>query len=74
MNLKKINYIGLWKGVRKKMDKLKEAILKEYANIRIEKGDNTLQFEEMILLLDMLDASTLGDILADIKAYRKTTV
>lgn len=56
------------------MDKLKEAILKEYANIRIEKGDNTLEFEEMMLLLDMLDASTLGDILADIKAYRKTIV
>lgn len=56
------------------MDKLKQAILKEYANIRIEKGDNTLEFEEMMLLLDMLDVSTLGDILADIKAYRKTIV
>lgn len=56
------------------MNKLKETILKEYANIRIEKGDNTLEFREMISLLDMLDASTLGDILADIKAYRKTTV
>ena len=56
------------------MDKLKEAILKEYSNIRIEKGDNVLHFDEMILLFDMLDASTLGDILADIKAFRKTKV
>jgi hypothetical protein len=66
--------VNIGKRRRNKMDKLKEAILKEYANIRIEKGDNALQFEEMILLLDMLDASTLGDILADIEAYRKTKV
>jgi len=50
------------------MDKLKEAILKEYANIRIEKGDNQLLFDDMILFLDMLDVSTLGDILADLKS------
>lgn len=56
------------------MDKLKETILKEYSNIRIEKGDDVIQLQELQLLLNMLDASTLGDVLADIKAYRKTVV
>lgn len=56
------------------MEKLKKAILKEYANIRIEKDDDQLMLQEMIILLDMLDASTLGDILADIKTYKKTVV
>lgn len=56
------------------MDKLKETILKEYSNIRIEKGDDVIQLQELKLLLNMLDGSTLGDVLADIKAYKKTVV
>ena len=53
------------------MDKLKETILKEYSNIRIEKGDDVIQLQELNLLLNMLDGSTLGDVLADIKAKRQ---
>ena len=67
-----IKYLG--KDLVIKMEKLKNTIIKEYSNIRIDKGDTVLQIEELQLLLSMLDASTLGDILADIKAYRKTVV
>ena len=56
------------------MEKLKNTIIKEYSNIRIDEGDTELHIEELQLLLSMLDASTLGDILADIKAYKKTVV
>lgn len=67
-----IKYLG--KDLVIKMEKLKNTIIKEYSNIRIDEGDTVLQIEELQLLLSMLDASTLGDILADIKAYRKTVV
>lgn len=56
------------------MEKLKNTIIKEYSNIRIDEGDTELYIEDLQLLLSMLDASTLGDILADIKAYKKTVV
>lgn len=56
------------------MNKLKKMIEKEYANIRIEKGDNRIELEELDLLLDMLDDTTLSDILTDIKTYKKTIV
>lgn len=56
------------------MEELKKTIIKEYANIRIDKSDDTIYVEELKLLLDMLDNSTLGDILCDIKAYKKTIV
>ena len=56
------------------MKELKKTILKEFSNIRIDKGDDQIQVADLILLLNMLDASTLGDILVDIKAYKKTVV
>ena len=67
-----IRYLG--KDLVINMEKLKNTIIKEYSNIRIDEGDTELHIEELQLLLSMLDASTLGDILADIKAYKKTVV
>ena len=59
------------KKEKEEMCDLRITILKEYSNIRIEKGDNVLELDDVILLLEMLDVSTLGDILANLKAYRK---
>ena len=52
------------------MNEIVKEILKEYSNIRIEKGDDTLEIADMKCMLGMLDTSTLGDILADLKAYK----
>lgn len=56
------------------MEELKKTILKEYSSIRIDKGDGQIQIADLSLLLDILEASTLGDILSDIKSYKKTVV
>ena len=58
----------------KKVNDLIKTILKEYTNIRIEKGDYAFELEDMEMLLQMLDTSTLGDVLADLKAHKKTIV
>jgi len=63
----------MWKENRF-MEELKKTILKEYSSIRIDKGDDQIQVADLFLLLDILEPSTLGDILSDIKSYKKTVV
>ncbi len=55
-------------------NELEKQILKEYASIIIDRGDEELHMLELESLLEILDGSTKGDILVDLKAYKKTVV
>lgn len=63
----------MWVKEEKTSD-LTKAILQEYSSIIIERGDGSFEIEDMRDMLEMLDTSTRGDILADLKAYKKTVV
>lgn len=53
------------------MINLTNEILKEYANIIIERGDDVFEMEDMRDMLDMLDYNTKVDILANLKSHKE---
>lgn len=53
------------------MDELINSILSKYLGIRLEQGTSAIDLTDLKIFLSMLDATTLGDISADLNSCRK---
>lgn len=56
------------------MDELIKSIMKQYVSIRMDENDSMIDLRELKVFLGMLDATTLGDISADLRSYRKENI
>lgn len=63
-----------WKTKQSTKDELINSILNQYLDIRIEQCAEQISLPDLKVLLGMLDATTLGDISADLSSYRKENI
>lgn len=56
------------------MEELIKSILSKYLGIRLEEGAGAIDLTDLKIFLSMLDATTLGDISADLSSYRKENI
>ena len=56
------------------MNELIKSIMKQYVSIRMDANDSMIDLREIGVFLGMLDATTLGDISADLRSYRKENI